>query len=76
MDTPEPDELTLHEVAEILDVHYMTAYRYVRLGILPARREGRSWRIDRSDVDRLAIQIAGVNDVLNRLVVCRPSLKG
>ena len=51
MDITEPDELTLHEVAEILDVHYMTAYRYVRLGILPARREGRSWRIDRSDLD-------------------------
>jgi excisionase family DNA binding protein len=41
----------LHEVAEILDVHYMTAYRYVRLGILPARREGRSWRIRRDDLD-------------------------
>ena len=49
-DTP-PEELSLHEVAEILDVHYMTAYRYVRLGILPARREGRSWRIRRDDLD-------------------------
>ena len=51
MDTAEPNELSLHEVAEILDVHYMTAYRYVRLGILPARREGRSWRIHRTDLD-------------------------
>ena len=46
-----PDDLSLHEVAEILDVHYMTVYRYVRLGILPARREGRSWRIRRDDLD-------------------------
>ena len=51
MDTTTPEELSLHEVAEILDVHYMTAYRYVRLGILPARREGRSWRIRRDDLD-------------------------
>lgn len=51
MANTEPDELSLHEVAEILDVHYMTAYRYVRIGILPARREGRSWRIQRTDLD-------------------------
>jgi len=29
-------DLTLHEAAELLGVHYMTAYRYVRLGLLPA----------------------------------------
>jgi excisionase family DNA binding protein len=51
MEAAEADELSLHEVAEILNVHYMTAYRYVRLGILPARREGRSWRIRRDDLD-------------------------
>jgi excisionase family DNA binding protein len=44
------DELTLHEVAAELGVHYMTAYRYVRLGILPARREGREWRVRRADL--------------------------
>jgi excisionase family DNA binding protein len=47
-----PNEaLTLHDVAEELGVHYMTAYRYVRLGLLPAQREGRTWRIARSDLD-------------------------
>ncbi|MCP3861181.1 MAG: helix-turn-helix domain-containing protein, partial [Phycisphaeraceae bacterium] len=51
MDDAPEEALSLHEVAEILDVHYMTAYRYVRLGILPARREGRSWRIRRDDLD-------------------------
>jgi len=45
------EELTLHEVAEHLEVHYMTAYRYVRLGILPARRDGRKWMIRRTDLD-------------------------
>jgi len=49
--TPDPTTLTLHEVAEELGVHYMTAYRYVRLGMLPARREGRGWVIDREDLE-------------------------
>jgi excisionase family DNA binding protein len=51
MENTTSEKLSLHEVAEILDVHYMTAYRYVRLGILPAQREGRSWRIRREDLD-------------------------
>ena len=32
--------VTLHEAAERLGVHYMTAYRYVRTGRLPAERDG------------------------------------
>ena len=36
----QPQELTLHQVAEILGVHYMTVYRYVRLGQLPAFKAG------------------------------------
>jgi excisionase family DNA binding protein len=51
-DSPSP-ELTLHEVAEELDLHYMTVYRYVRLGYLPAHKEGGSWRVLRSDLDQL-----------------------
>lgn len=31
---------------------------------------------DRADVDRLAVEVAGVNDVLNRLVLRRPACKG
>ena len=31
-------ELTLQEAADALGVHYMTAYRYVRLGLLAAGR--------------------------------------
>jgi excisionase family DNA binding protein len=37
-------ELTLHEAADLLGVHYMTAYRYVRLGLLHASKAGVSWR--------------------------------
>lgn len=44
-------DLTLQEAADALDVHYMTAYRYVRLGVLPAQRRGRSWAIRPGDLE-------------------------
>jgi excisionase family DNA binding protein len=41
---------TIEEAADQLGVHYMTVYRYVRIGRLPAdRREGR-WRIRAEDL--------------------------
>ena len=40
--------MTLQEVAEILDVHYMTVYRYVREGMLPAVRVDRGWQVDKA----------------------------
>jgi MerR family transcriptional regulator, light-induced transcriptional regulator len=43
-------DLTLHEAAESLGVHYMTAYRYVRLGLLPATKVGGSWQVAAADV--------------------------
>jgi MerR family transcriptional regulator, light-induced transcriptional regulator len=43
--------LTLHEVADRLGVHYMTVYRYVRLGQLPAKQEGRIWQVRPEDLD-------------------------
>ncbi len=46
------DTLTLREAAEELGVHYMTVYRYVRLGLLPARKSGAAWRVARCDLDR------------------------
>lgn len=48
----EADSLTLQEAADALDVHYMTAYRYVRLGLLPAHRRGRAWVVERADLDQ------------------------
>jgi excisionase family DNA binding protein len=55
---PGDDLLTLHEAADRLGVHYMTVYRRVRLGMLPAQKVGGSWRIDPAD---LAGQRAGAN---------------
>jgi excisionase family DNA binding protein len=37
--------LTLPEAAERLGVHYMTAYRYVRQGRLPATQVGTQWEV-------------------------------
>jgi excisionase family DNA binding protein len=42
--------LTLHEAADRLGVHYMTVYRHVRLGMLPARKVGGTWRVDPTDL--------------------------
>lgn len=41
-----PAALNLRQVALQLGVHYMTVYRYVRLGALAARREGNVWMVD------------------------------
>jgi excisionase family DNA binding protein len=46
-----PELLTLHEAAERLGVHYMTIYRRVRLGMLPAHKTGGTWRIDATWLD-------------------------
>jgi len=46
-----PDKrLTLQEAAEKLGVHYMTVYRYVRTGKLPATRSGGIWQVDPDDL--------------------------
>ncbi len=45
--------LTLQEAAGVLGVHYMTAYRYIRQGRLPATREGAEWRISPAEVAAL-----------------------
>lgn len=44
-------DMTLHEAAEALGVHYMTAYRYVRLGQLPATKSGGTWHVRGDDVE-------------------------
>ena len=47
------EPITLHEAAERLGVHYMTAYRYVRTGKLPAEKAGVHWMVDPADVERI-----------------------
>jgi MerR family transcriptional regulator, light-induced transcriptional regulator len=48
--------LTLQQAADTLGVHYMTAYRYVRTGRLPAFKVGVEWRVNAKD---LAVVKAG-----------------
>ena len=42
--------LSIHEAAERLGLHYMTVYRYIRTGSLPARKDRGSWVIDVDDL--------------------------
>jgi len=49
------DDLTLHEAAALLGVHYMTAYRYVRTGLLVASRSGSTWRVPAAEVRRFQV---------------------
>lgn len=47
---PDTETLSLRECAERLGVHYMTVYRYVRTGMLPATKSGSEWRVAASDL--------------------------
>jgi excisionase family DNA binding protein len=42
----------LREAAEFLGVHYMTVYRYIRTGRLPAHQAGSQWQISAVDLKR------------------------
>ncbi|MGA0785826.1 MAG: B12-binding domain-containing protein, partial [Ilumatobacteraceae bacterium] len=44
--------VSLDQAAKRLGVHYMTVYRYVRLGQLPAERRDGTWHVLVSDLDR------------------------
>jgi MerR family transcriptional regulator, light-induced transcriptional regulator len=46
--------LDLTEAAQELGVHYQTAYRWVREGALRAVKVGKSYRVERRDLDRFA----------------------
>jgi len=45
--------LSLQAAADELGVHYMTAYRYVRLGKLDATKSRGVWQVHRADLDNL-----------------------
>ena len=44
--------MTVREVASYLNCHYMTVYKLVRTGDLPAFRLGSDWRFRRSDLEK------------------------
>ena len=45
--------MTLQQAADQLGLHYMTVYKYVRTGKLPATQDGLIWRIRTSDLNAL-----------------------
>lgn len=53
-----PTTCSLQEAAELLGVHYMTVYRYVRTGRLEARRTTSGWELDRTTVERLRTELS------------------
>lgn len=53
------EEINLKTAAHLLGLHYMTVYRYVRQGRLPARREGTEWRVSK---DALASFQSTINE--------------
>ena len=52
---PSETYVGLRDAAERLGVHYMTVYRYVRTGRLPAERDGATWRVAITDLERLRV---------------------
>jgi methanogenic corrinoid protein MtbC1 len=52
MDAEDSTTIGLRAVAAELGVHYMTAYRYVRTGRLPARTVLGVWQVDVDDLQR------------------------
>ncbi len=51
---PDPTRISLQDAAERLGVHYMTAYRYVRTGRLPAEQVQGHWWVDPADLSLVA----------------------
>ncbi len=48
------ERIGLQEAGRRLGVHYMTVYRYIRTGRLPAEKSGTTWEVDPGDLVRLA----------------------
>jgi excisionase family DNA binding protein len=43
--------MTLQQVAEYLQVHVMTLYRWAKKGAIPAFKVGNRWRFKRTQID-------------------------
>src|SRR5215472_3928378 len=50
--------MQLRDAAEMLGVHYQTAYTWVRQGVLPAMKTGRGYDVSENDVSALAARRA------------------
>ncbi len=65
------DRISLTDAAEELGVHYMTAYRYVRTGRLPAVKDGGQWWVASDDIKNFStsdVERSPRRDVLPQLV--------
>ena len=58
MADPRGDLLTLQEAADHLKIHYMTAYRWMRAGDLPAFKAGGRLRVRLADIEQFMAQRA------------------
>lgn len=47
-----PDVMTVEQVAAYLQLNKLTVYKFVRDGRIPASRLGKSYRIQKADVDQ------------------------
>ena len=54
--------LTVPEIAEYLKVSRTTVWRWCVEGKLPAFKAGRSWRVHRSEVERIVGRALGQTD--------------
>jgi excisionase family DNA binding protein len=64
--------MTLREVADYLNCHYITVYRLINTG-LPAFRLGSDWRFQRSDLKKW---IAQQHDMVENRAPKGPEPKG
>ena len=65
--TDDAPDVSLREAADHLGVHYMTAYRHVRTGRLPAELVEGHWRVRRRDLTRTEPRPAGRRPTAARL---------
>ena len=72
--------LSLQEAADRLEVHYMTAYRYVRTGRLRAVQIGSQWWVDPQDLagagDGQAVAGRPAGDTAVLAAGCREPARG
>lgn len=54
--------MTVREVAEFLDVHPMTIYKYARQGKIPGFKIGVDWRFNRKSIERWVIEKEETNN--------------
>ena len=54
--------LSLQEVADELGVHYMTAYRYVRTGLLAGEKIGNGWQVTGEELERFRSGASAVDE--------------